>query len=93
MRESARSWKLILPMPPELLGSVRALCGRLALADAARLLGLLDQHARRDSERAQVCLERTLREIGPPARALLAEPASVGAGAQRWSEVVNASDG
>ena len=66
VRESARSWKLVMPMPPELLASVRALCGRLASADAARLLDLLERHASRSSERAPLCLERTLREIGAP---------------------------
>ena len=67
-RQSARSWKLILPMSPELLESVRALCGRLASADAARLLDLLGGHARRNSERAQLCLQQTLREIGAPSQ-------------------------
>lgn len=74
VRESARSWKLILPMSPELLSLVSGMCGRLASADAARLLGLLDRHARRNSELAQVCLEQTLREIGTRPRELVAQP-------------------
>ena len=75
--QSARSWKLVLPLSPELLESLRAVCGRLALADAARLLYLLDGHARRDCERAQVCLQQTLSEMGVPSQQQLGEPAAV----------------
>jgi hypothetical protein len=69
VRESARSWKLIVPMPEEVLAPVRALCERVAPPDAARLLQLLERYLRSDAELP----ERLLREFAGAAQAQLAE--------------------
>ena len=58
VRQSARSWNLILPMSPEVLESVRALCEGMAVADASTLLSMLDRYARSDVELSRVCLPR-----------------------------------
>jgi hypothetical protein len=73
VRESARSWKLIVPMPPELLEPVRAVCERVALADAARLLGLLERYMRRDAELP----ERALPQLCRPSQLRLGERVTV----------------
>ena len=50
VRESARSWKLVVPMPVELNECVRALCDGLKPADAASLLAMLVRHANDGAE-------------------------------------------
>lgn len=47
VRESARSWKLVVPMSTELLEAVRAFCDRVEPAQAARLLLLLERFMQR----------------------------------------------
>lgn len=47
VRESARSWKLVVPMSAELLEAVRSLCDRVEPAQAARLLLLLERSMQR----------------------------------------------
>jgi hypothetical protein len=50
VRESARSWKLVVPMSAELLEAVRAFCDRVEPAAAARLLLLLERFMQRAAE-------------------------------------------
>jgi len=47
VRESARSWKLVVPMSAELLDAVRSFCDRVEPAQAARLLLLLERFMQR----------------------------------------------
>ena len=47
VRESARSWKLVVPMSSELLEAVRSFCERVEPAQAARLLLLLERSMQR----------------------------------------------
>lgn len=47
VRESARSWKLVVPMSAELVDAVRSFCDRVPPADAARLLLLLERFMQR----------------------------------------------
>ena len=47
VRESARSWKLVVPMSAELLEAVRSFCDRVEPAQAAKLLMLLERFMQR----------------------------------------------
>ena len=47
VRESARSWKLVVPMSAELVDMVRVFCDRVEPAQAARLLLLLERSMQR----------------------------------------------
>jgi hypothetical protein len=47
VRESARSWKLIVPMSAELVDAVRSFCDRVEPAQAAKLLLLLERSMQR----------------------------------------------
>lgn len=46
VRESAHSWKLVLPMSEALIADVRGVCECLDKADAANMLLLLEQFVR-----------------------------------------------
>ena len=50
VRESARSWKLVVPMSAELVEAVRSFCDRVAPTDAARLLWVLERFMQRAAE-------------------------------------------
>jgi hypothetical protein len=47
VRESARSWKLVVAMPAELLEHVRVICEQVDPEEAATLLAMLDRLVRR----------------------------------------------
>ena len=63
VRESARSWKLVVPMSTELVDAVRAFCDRVEPTQAARLLLLLERSMQRAA--ALPALVEAGREGGP----------------------------
>lgn len=46
VRDGSGTWKLTVPMPPQLLESVRALRERLSAAEAAAVLALIERYLR-----------------------------------------------
>jgi hypothetical protein len=60
VRQSARSWKLVVPMSAELVETVRLFCERTSLADALSLLLLLDELMQRRGVLPQESLQRAL---------------------------------
>jgi hypothetical protein len=77
VRESARSWKLVVPMSAELVDAVCRLCERLGPSAAASLLLLLDGFVRSSAELPEICLQRALdtgtgsKQVGkPPVKAV-----------------------
>lgn len=47
VRESARSWKLVVPMSSELVEAVRSYCDRMEPAQAASMLAMLERFTQR----------------------------------------------
>jgi hypothetical protein len=58
VRDNSGQWKLVVPMSPELLEPVRALCERVTLAEAASVLDVLERYLRADLERLLELRER-----------------------------------
>lgn len=59
VRENAGLWQLVVPMPPQLLEPVRAMCERLTVAEAIGVLDLLERYLRADLERLEALRKLT----------------------------------